>query len=142
MHTLITACVHFAGAEYLLALPARLHLQRLACGTMAALLTPHAVRSCSVTALLARMMSSVEKHSDVALQLMLALLRSANLHILSNLCRAMVEANHGAQISSLLVEIIRCIDALHNSHTCLAPCRDAGTKAHHTMLSKASTLEK
>ena len=39
---------------------------------------------------------------------MLALLSSARLDTLSNLCRAMVEADRGAQIASLLTEAIRC----------------------------------
>ncbi|CAK0733890.1 hypothetical protein CVIRNUC_000350 [Coccomyxa viridis] len=74
---------------------------------MAALLAPHAGRTCNVTALLAHMMTPMDGHADATLQLMLVLLRSARLEILSSVCRAMVEANHGARISFLLVKIIR-----------------------------------
>ena len=74
---------------------------------MAALLAPHAGRTYNATALLAHMMTPVEGHGEAALQLMLALLRSARLETLSNLCCAMVKANHGAQVTSLIVKIIR-----------------------------------
>lgn len=107
-HSLIPIVAHLAGAEYLLALPARLRLQRLTCDTLDALLAPHAGRKCNVAALLAHMMTPAEGDADAALQLMLALLRSARLDTLSDLCRAMMEAGCGAQIASLLVEAMRC----------------------------------
>ena len=93
---------------------------------MAALLAPHAGRTCNVTALLAHMMTPMDGHVDATLQLMLVLLRSTRLETLSSVCRAMVEADHGARISFLLVKLIRCIHLPHslsNMHGHLQGCR-------------------
>jgi hypothetical protein len=59
-HSLTPVVAHLAGAEYLLALPARLCLQRLTCDTIDVLLAPHAGSKCNVVALLAHMMTPAE----------------------------------------------------------------------------------
>ena len=107
-HPVTPTVAHLAGAEHLLLLPARLHLQRLTCNTMDALLANYAGCKCSIAALLKHVTLPAERRDDPAPQLMLALLHSASLETLSALCRALVEAECSAHVAALFAKAIRC----------------------------------
>ena len=106
-HCLILTVAHFAGAEHLLLLPARLHLQCLTCSIMDDLLAHHTGRNCSIAAVLKQIMLPAERSTDLTPQLMLVLLQSARLDTLNTLCRAFIEAECGARVAALLAKAIR-----------------------------------